>query len=328
LIERRQLGSTAMNVTRLALGGLFISDLGGNGASGASAIVKKAAALGLNYIDTAPAYGDSEVVLGEAFGHLDKFYVSTKLGGRPTPFDPKNRASLRESFEESLRLLRREYIDILFVHEPDRPGQYDWWDDYDSFYGPVSDVLADLKGSGLVRYTGVGGTTAYELARLVATGAYDVVLSAFNYSLLWTEADIELLPEAKRQNMGVIAGSPLQGGALARRYEEVKGGAPWLSPPRRRQFLDLYDLLDNLDMSISEVGLRFVMSNEDIDVVLTGARSVDELTANVAAAERGKLPEAVLDDLRAITRSVPFRPFEEPGLLPFGRLYRGPGPLQ
>ena len=68
---------------------------------------------------------------------------------------------------------------------------------------------------GLVRFTGLGGTTAYEIVPVMRTGKFDVVLTAFNYSLLWREAQIAVLPTAVSLGMGIIIGSPLQQGALA-----------------------------------------------------------------------------------------------------------------
>ena len=325
-MERRTLGRTGLEVSVLGMGGLFISRIGAEDRQDARRAVHRALELGVNHADTAPSYLDSEEVLGYALADAPRpCFVSTKLGGRPQPFDPKDRLGLRRSVEESLRLLGRDRIDVLFVHEPDRPGQHDWWDD-DDFNGPVDDVLDELKAEGLIRFTGLGGTTAYEMARVMATGRYDVVLTAFNYSLLWREAENAILPEARRQRMGVVVGSPLQQGALSRRFdEEVRGGAPWLSPPRRDQLRRLYALLDDLDMPITELAIRFVISNPDVSMTLMGARSVAEVEANVAAAEKGPLPGQVLARLKEIADALPFRPFEEPAVLPFLRPYRGPG---
>jgi aryl-alcohol dehydrogenase-like predicted oxidoreductase len=127
--------------------------------------------------------------------------------------------------------------------------------------------------------------------------------------------------------MGVILGSPLQQGALARRWDdEVREGAPWLSGPRRRQFQALYDLLDEAALPIAEAGIRFVLSDPDVSCTLMGARSPEEAEQNVRAAEKGPLPPDVLARLDEVAAMVPFRPFEEPFTLPFGRAdYRGLG---
>ena len=191
MMEKRILGRTGLEVSVLGMGGVFVSKIGGRGRDEACAAVRRALELGVNYVDTAPGYMDSEEVLGIALeGVPQPYYISTKLGGRPQPFDPKDKDALRRSVEESSRLLKRDYLDILMIHEPDRPGQYDWWTDYDNFHGPVSELLEELKAEKIINFTGLGGTTAYQLPHIMATGNYDVVLTAFNYSLLWREATI------------------------------------------------------------------------------------------------------------------------------------------
>lgn len=326
-MRTRILGRTGLQVSELALGGAFVTSRAGVPQEESVRAIRRALELGMSYVDTAPTYGNSEEVLGIALEGVEQPYIlSTKLGGRPAPFDPKDKAALRQSVETSLRLLRRDIIDILMIHEPDRPGQYDWWTDYDAFHGPVVEVLEELKAEGIIRFTGLGGTTVYQLPHIMATGLYDVVLTAFNHSLLWREAAIAVIPEAKKQNMGLIIGSPLQQGALARRYDdEVRNGAWWLSPPRRAQYQALYAYLDEIGLPLAEAGLRFALSNPDVSVVLTGVRSVAEVEKNVAAAEKGPLPKEVLKRLDEIAAMVPFRPFEEPFGLPFGREYHGPG---
>ena len=188
-MKTRPLGKTGLQVSELAMGGLFVSSIGGEYEQARGAILR-ALELGVNYIDTAPGYLNSEEVLGKALEGVKIPYVlSTKLGGRPQPFRPQDRDALMKSVEESLRLLKRDHIDILMIHEPDRPGQYNWWSDPANFDGPVMDVLADLKRQGIISFIGLGGTTAYELPHIINTGRFDVVLTAFNYSLLWREAE-------------------------------------------------------------------------------------------------------------------------------------------
>ncbi len=325
-MKTRPLGKTGLQVSELGLGGLFVSSYG-SGYDQARDAIHRALELGVNYIDTAPGYANSEEVLGKALeGESTHYVISTKLGGRPQPFNPQDRDGLMKSVEESLRLLKRDTIDILMIHEPDRPGQYNWWKDPMQFEGAVMDVLDDLKRQGVIRFIGLGGTTAYEMAHVINTGRFDIVLTAFNYSLLWREALREVLPAAKRLGMGIVIGSPLQQGALARRYDqEVRHGARWLSSPRRAQYIALYDLLDELHMPIAEAGLRFIISNPDISCTLMGARSRAEVEQNTAAVEKGPLPSDVMKRLDEIAAMVPFRPFEEPFGLPFGREYWGPG---
>lgn len=308
------LGRTGLEVSRLALGGLFVASFAAQ-LDEAKRAVRRALELGVNYIDTAPTYGNSEEVLGQCLeGVTAPVILSTKLGGRPQPFLPQDKNCLLASIKESLHLLKRDHVDLLMVHEPDRPGQYDWWTDWQDLHGPVLEVLDDLKRQGLIRFTGLGGTTAYELAHLVRTGKFDVVLTAYNYSPLWREAAIEILPAAKEKNIGVIVGSPLQQGALARKFEATINDPRvyWLSKPRREQFRALYRLVDEIGISLPELGLRFVLSNPDIHCVLMGARSVAEVEQNIAAAEKGALPSEILKRLDQIANRVPFRPLGEP----------------
>lgn len=326
-MELRTLGRTGLQVSRLSLGGLFVSRAGGEDRPRAYDAIHRSLELGVNFIDTAPSYLDSEEVLGEALKDVTQPYIiSTKLGGKPQPFDARNLDHLKFSFAESLRLLKRDYVDILMVHEPDRPGQYDWWTDWERFTGPVTEYLAELKAEGLIRFTGLGGTTPYILARICATGQYDVVLTAFNCSLLWREAQIAVLPEAVRHNMGIVIGSPLQQGWLARRFDaEVAAFPAWLSPQRRDQFLALYELVDQLQMPLTDLAIRWVISNPDVHTVLMGARSVQEVEMNVAAVNAGPLSPEIMTRLDEIAAMVPLRPSFEPFGCPFGTDYRGPG---
>lgn len=323
-MRQRTLGRTGLNVSELALGGLAL----GRDFDKGRDIVRCAVERGVTYIDTAAMYKKSEESLGQALTEIDRpVVISSKIGQRGSdPFNPQDKAGLRACVEESLRLLKREFIDLLMIHEPDRPGQWDWFTDWDHVNGPVVELLDELKKEGLIKFSGLGGTTAYELANLMDSGRFDVVLTAFNYSLLFREAENAILPTAKKHNMGVIIGSPLQQGSLARRRdEEVRNGFRWMSPARRSQFLALYAFLDEVNLSLPEMGLRFAISNPIVSTALMGAQSVEEVEQNVAAIEKGPLPDDILNRLNEIAAMVPFRPTEEPFSLPMGKPYRGPG---
>ena len=327
-MRSRVLGRTGIEVSEIGFGGLFASRLG-LGLSEVRAAVFRAIDLGVNCFDTAPGYADSEAVLGGILREVRvPLVVSTKLGGRPIPFDPRDVQALVRSAEESLRVLGREVIDVLFIHEPDRPLQYDWWIDPVSAVGPVIEVLDSLKRRGLVRFTGLAGTTVTEMTHLVRTGDFDVVLTAFNFSPLYREAGRTVIPAASRKQMGVVLGSVLHQGAFGRRNDEVVRRQPmWLSDARRDQLLAFYDLLDDVGIPIADLCLRFALSTDIPSTVLIGPKTARHVEAAAAAASRGPLPPDVLVRLDRIAAMVPYRPFEEPMILPFDRPteYAGPG---
>jgi aryl-alcohol dehydrogenase-like predicted oxidoreductase len=177
----------------------------------------------------------------------------------------------------------------------------------------VTELLQELKSAGLVKYIGLGGTTVYEMARVMETGQFDVVLAAFNYSLLWREAEQAIIPVAQKHNIGLICASPLQQGWLVRRWDdEVNNGARWMAPARRRQFKALYAFLDEIKMPIHELGLRFCLSNPAFSTVMTGAATVGQLKMNLDALAKGPLPKDVLKRCDEISQMCYFRPWEEP----------------
>lgn len=324
----RTLGKTGLRVSELGFGSLFTSMLG-PGFDDSKQAVHQAVELGINYFDTAPAYANSEEVLGRILKDIKApLILSTKLGGRPQPFDPRDKAQLKASAHESLKLLHRDVIDVLFIHEPDRPLQYDWWSDPEAVFGPVIEVLDQLQQAGAVRFTGLGGTTCAEMAHCIGSSRFDVVLTAFNYSTLFREAAHEVIPAAKQRDMGIVLGSVLQQGGLGRRYDAVVRAKPaWLARARQQQLLAFYQLLDECGMSIVEMCLRFAISNRDASTVLIGPKTRLQVADSVAAVAKGPLPQDIVNRLDQIAALVPYRPFEEPMILPLGNLrgYWGPG---
>jgi aryl-alcohol dehydrogenase-like predicted oxidoreductase len=325
-METRRLGRTNLEISVLSIGGLYTSSLAG-GVAETERIMRGAIELGVNAIDTAPAYADSEKTVGQAIAGIDApLIVTTKLGGRPQPFDPQDIDGLRQSVEESLRLLRRDHIDILMVHEPDRPQQYSWWTSYDPLDGPALELMDSLKAAGKIRYTGLAGTTVTEMASLVRSNRFDVVLTAFNYNVLFREAAESVIPSAVENDMGIVVGSAFGQGFLTRRADdEVRARPIWLARARQQQLLAYYDLIDQSGIPACEMCLRFVLSNPAVSTIPIGCKTADHLKASVAAAAKGPLQEDIMGRLDEIAAMVPHRPWEEPMILPFGKNYFGPG---
>jgi aryl-alcohol dehydrogenase-like predicted oxidoreductase len=312
-MKKRSLGRTNLMVSELTLGTEVLS-IEDEKLDRPSTIAIRAHELGINCIETSPAYGFSEELLGDLFASKSgDIVILSTLSPHDNNFDPKNANQIRYSIEKTLESLQVDRIDVLMISNPDRPGQVDWWDDYASLYGPISDVLQDLKERGVVAATGVSGSTAYELANIAATGEYDVVLTSLNYSLLWREAGLSIIPEAKKQNMGIIIATTRQRGWFSNRYDEdILNGAGWLSPPRRKQFLELYKLLDEIDIPVAELALRWALSVPDISTLVTAPGTTKQLEDDVKFAQKGPLPEKLMKRIDEIAAMVPFRPFEEP----------------
>ncbi|NNC89225.1 MAG: aldo/keto reductase [Akkermansiaceae bacterium] len=325
-METRPLGRTGLDISVLSIGGLYTSSLAG-GEAETRRIMERAVELGINAIDTAPAYADSEETVGKAIAEIDApLIVTTKLGGRPQPFNPRDIDALRQSVEESLRLLGRDHIDILMVHEPDRPQQYPWWSSYDPLDGPALQLMEELKEAGTVRYTGLAGTTVTEMSALVRSDRFDVVLTAFNYNVLFREARADLIPAALERKMGIVAASAMGQGFLTKRADdEVRARPMWLSSARQKQLLAYYELLDQSGIPAAEFCLRFIISDPEVSTVPIGCKTLAHLEESVAAVEKGPLPADVLTRLDEIAGTVPCRPFEEPMILPLGKSYHGPG---
>jgi aryl-alcohol dehydrogenase-like predicted oxidoreductase len=145
---------------------------------------------------------------------------------------------------------------------------------------------------------------------------------------LWREAMIAVMPEARKQNMGIMLASPTQQGWLSRRYDkEIEHGAIFLSPPRRAQLKALYALCDDCRIDIPVLCLRWALGVPGVATVLTGPRTLAQLEQNSQAIEQGPLPDDVNKRLDEIAAWVPFRPCDEPFESPFRKPgYWGPGP--
>jgi aryl-alcohol dehydrogenase-like predicted oxidoreductase len=126
--------------------------------------------------------------------------------------------------------------------------------------------------------------------------------------------------------MGVVLGSVMGQGFLARRADDEIAKKPmWLAPERQQQLLAYYKLLDDTGLSPVEMCLRFAISDPDISTIPIGCKTLEQLEQSVLAVSKGPLNEDILGRLNTIATMVPNRPFEEPMILPIGKRYYGPG---
>lgn len=190
------LGSTNLTVTATAFGALPIQRIS---QAGAVALLRKAYNAGVNFFDTARAYSDSELKLGEAFdGIRENIVIATKTGAR-TP------EAFWRDLEQSLKNLRTDYIDIYQFHNPafcPKPG------DESGLY----DAALEAKEKGKIRHIGITNHRLSVANEANDSGLYETLQYPFSY--LATEDEINLVKKCKAANMGFIAMKALSGGLL------------------------------------------------------------------------------------------------------------------
>jgi aryl-alcohol dehydrogenase-like predicted oxidoreductase len=223
-LERRRLGRTEMRPRALALG---CAHLGRADRADAVAVdtVRRAIELGIDYVDTSPAYGDSERKLGLALegGWREKVFLQTKTGTHPARRGDYSAAGTRWSVENSLRLLKTDYLDAVLIHDPD---------DIEAPLAPGAclDELLKLKSEGLVRHIGLGCREHHFHQRAIETGAIEIVLTYLDYTLLDQSVARTTFPLARQYDVGLQLGTVMALGRLngeEPKPEDTRAHAMW-----------------------------------------------------------------------------------------------------
>jgi aryl-alcohol dehydrogenase-like predicted oxidoreductase len=218
-MQYRPLGRTGIKVSPYALGTLmFASSVGNPDHEDSIRVIHKALDAGINLVDTADAYGDSEEVVGKALrGRRDNVVLATKVS-RPMGDDPNQRGASRRwiiaAVENSLRRLQTDHIDLYQIQRPDP----------DTDIEQTLSALSDLVHSGKVRAIGSSTTPASDIveAYWVAErrGLERFMTEQPPYSLLNRGIEREVLPTAQRHGMGVLVWGPLGQGMLTGRVRK------------------------------------------------------------------------------------------------------------
>ncbi len=284
----RRFGKTDWQVSEIGLGGSWFygrPEFGLQPVSYGVELVERALALGINYFDTAPLYGKgrSEEVLGVALkGVTQPYYLATKVGYYPEPFD-YTRDTVWRGFEASLQRLQRDRVDLLQIHESEQAG-------WEGIFGPgrTLDALREIRDQGLCRHIGITGSDLDLMARAVAAEPDFVSAITFcKYDLLTQEARVILAPATTAHDVALIAASPLHGGLLGSKRDH------WVAQGRFAEFHDrlrrLEALLADQAEDMPRLGLRYLLSDPQVAIVLSGAASIDELEVAVSVCDGRRL---------------------------------------
>ncbi len=296
-----RLGRTGLEVSALSLGGAGIGG-GYQPVSDREGIetVQYALAHDINYIDTSPLYGESERRIGLALEGVPRrqYVLSTKTGTHPQREGDYSWDGTLWSVENSLRLLKTDYIDLLLVHDPSNEQ------DMDAIFAPrgAIEALGHLKAQGVIGFSGLGQRNHDWHRRAILSGRFDVILTYNDYHPIRTTALTQgLLELAKQHDVGVINGSPLAHGLLngvdpqvVNASRNMRWGEQEVAAAQR-----LYDWCRANGVPMLAVVLQFCLRQPLIDCTLTGAKTASELAQNLEAVQT-PMPEWVwsqLDDM-------------------------------
>lgn len=286
-----QLGTTDLRVSRLGVGtaafGLNrygIPTPGEGSVDPAESIenIHRAIDGGVNLFDTAPAYGRSEELLGEALADHKECLIATKV---PVPenADKISQTELMRkvdrSLTESLRRLRRETLDVVQVHNATVPVLQ---------LGNVVSCLERAREAGKLRY--IGASVYGEEAALAAIRTGKIQVLQIAMSLLDQRMREKAIPEARAADVGVLARSVLLKGTLTKRAQWLPPSLLALSQASERAVRELDTCWD----ALPSMALRFCLSVEGVHCVVSGVRNSTEVEDCLSACAAGPIAPALL----------------------------------
>ena len=281
----RRLGRTDLKVTAFSMGG---AGIGRSNVTDDEAIeaVHRAIELGVNYLDTAPLYGESErrVGLALAGGWREKIYLATKTGTHPEWRGDYSASGTRRSVENSLRLLGTDYLDVCLVHDPSSMDAVIAKDG-------AFEELQRMREEGLVKFIGLG-VREHEFHRIaIETGVVDVILTYLDYNLIRQTAADSLLPLARENDIGVINGSPIAMGLLSGLKPH-----PNSRPPDGEKAYQLWKWAEENNQNLLNLAIQFCLRQPLIHINLTGSKDATEVEQNFVAATT-PVPEEIWERL-------------------------------
>jgi aryl-alcohol dehydrogenase-like predicted oxidoreductase len=289
-METRQLGKTDMHVSVLGFGGAEIG-FEKAAAQTVAELLHSALDAGLNIIDTAECYLQSEELIGQAVADRRKdFYLFTKCGHPDNPGVADWRpASLLSSIERSLKRLRTDHVDLVQLHS---------CSEAELRKGDVIDALEQARQKGYSRYIGYSGDS--DAARYaIECGRFDTLQTSV--SIADQEALERTLPLAQQRQMGVIAKRPIANAAW--RYSHKPDNSYHQPYWERLRKLDYDFLRGDAEQAVS-IALRFTLNAPGVHTAIVGTKNPRRWRENAELLAAGPLPPEMIDKIRARWREA------------------------
>jgi aryl-alcohol dehydrogenase-like predicted oxidoreductase len=314
-METRKLGSDGPELTVIGCGTWAMGGSGQGDANGwgpqddreSAAAIQAALEAGINWFDTAPAYGmgHAEEVMGRALGsHRKDVYVATKFG---LVWDDSGHISNHAGYDSvirecdaSLRRLGTDYIDLYQMHWPDTQGT------------PVEESMRavdDLIKAGKVRWAGVSNFDVPLLEQAMRVRHVDSLQPKYN--LFDRHIESEILPYCREQGIGVVAYSPLASGLLGGRYTpettfdpgDWRGGNPDFVGEGLRRNVERVNQLKEIaarhGKTVAQLAIAWVLSTPGVTSAIVGTRRPAHITTALPAAD-WVLDDALRDEVEQV----------------------------
>ena len=295
-LDKAEIGSTGVMVSRLGVGGAPFGSMPIEDAEQRSIeSIGKGLELGISYYDTAPFYGAgrSERYYAQGLSGVDRdsYVLSTKVGRVLNPVDPApgqdiyrdlsqmevafdfSRDGTLRSFEESLKRLELDRIDILLIHDPD--------DFHQQAVNEAFPALAELRSQGVIGAIGAGMNFCEPLAQFGREADFDCFLLAGRYTLLDHTGLDDLLPLCEERGMSIILGGPYNSGVLASDLGEGTTYFYQSTPPEVLELArKIKAVCDRHDVPLKAAALQFGLAHPAVAATIPGAVSAAEVQEN------------------------------------------------
>ncbi len=312
-----QFGNANMQVSRFCLGAMMFGkkfDM-----DGSRQVVDEAIEHGVNFIDTAESYNDSEEFLGRILdGRRDKVYLATKIYTKCANdghCGRNSRANILYSIERSLKLLKTDHVDLYQLHHPDIETPID----------ETLETLHQIVKEGKTRYVGVSNHYAWQMAYMIAQAqcrAWEPIVSIqCSYSIVDRPAEVETVPMAQRFNLAMMNYGPLRGGVLTGKYrrgDDVPEGSRAHRDKKLQRLLarpKVWDLLDKLreiarrsELQMSQLAILWLLSKNYVTTPILGGSKPEHFRMIYEIADR-KLSEEDVREIDDVSRDFVFKPF-------------------
>jgi len=300
-MQYRALGRTGVSVSPLCMGTMTFGDGADEGES--AKMFNRCRDVGINFFDCANGYanGRAEVILGHLIANCrDDVVITSKVGfpqGEGVNNQGASRRHIQHQVEVSLKRLNTDRIEVYFIHRFDDAT-------------PIDDtmrVLDDLVHSGKILYPAVSNWAAWQIAKALGVSACDglarVEVMQPMYNLVKRQAEVEILPLAQAEQIGVISYSPLGGGLLTGKYSSTANAragrivenemyAVRYGEALYQEIAEKFTTYSReRDYAPATLAVAWVMSHPAITSAIIGARTLEQLEASLAALEVDMTPE-------------------------------------